>query len=107
MFWIETANAATLSSANSTAGQLLIKVTAAIVNPIITLFFIGALCIFVYGIFEFIRGADNDEARSKGQKHMMGGIVGLFIMVAVFAIIRIIMNFVGQTGTVPNLWILN
>ena len=108
MFWVESANAAVeLSSANSSAGQLLIKVTAAIVNPIITLFFIGALCIFVFGIFQFIRGADNEEERRKGQKHMMWGIVGLFIMVAVFGIIRIIINFVGTTGKVPNLWILN
>lgn len=107
MFGIEIVNAQTLSSANSSAGQLLISVTAAVVNPIITLFFIGALCIFVYGIFEFIKGADSDEVRKKGQKHMMWGIVGLFIMISAFAIIRIIMNFWAPIGTVPKIWILN
>ena len=105
MLLLKVANAAE-SAANSSAGVLLKKVTAVIVNPIITLFFIMALSIFVFGVFEFIKGSDSDEARSKGQQHMKWGIIGLFLMVAVFAIIQILFNLVNGFGDAPELWIL-
>jgi thiol:disulfide interchange protein len=106
MFLSKIAEAQT-SAAGSNAGQLLQKVVQAVVNPIITLFFIMALSIFTYGVFEFIKGSDNEEVRRKGQKHMMSGIIGLFIMTAVFAIIQVLQNFVGEFGTPTDLWILN
>lgn len=97
---------AATSPASTSAGQLLKKVVAVVVNPIITLFFIMALSVFVFGVFEFIKGADNEEARKKGQQHMMWGILGLFLMTAVFALITLLGNFVGEFGTKPDLWII-
>jgi hypothetical protein len=91
---------------DSEAGELLRNVVAVVVNPIITLFFIMALSVFVFGIFEFILGADNDDRRSKGKRHMAWGIIGLFIMTAAFAIIALLSNLVGEFGTEPNLWII-
>ena len=94
------------SAESSQAGILLKKVVAVIVNPIIILFFIIALAVFVYGMFEFIRGADNEEARKKGQEHMKWGIIGLFIMTAAFALITILSNLVGNFGAEPDFWII-
>jgi len=74
------------------------KAVTAIVNPIIQVIFAVALVIFVYGIFEFVRGADNPEVRKKGQQHIMYGLIGLFIMISVFTIINILMNSIGVTG---------
>jgi hypothetical protein len=88
------------------AKQLLQNITAHIVNPIITLFFALALAVFVFGIFEFIKGADSDDVRSKGKQHMIWGIVGLFIMTATFAIIQILINLLGDTVGQPDIWIL-
>jgi len=105
MFILKVAEAQT-SAASSSAGVLLKKIVTAVVNPIITLFFIMALSVFTYGIFNFIRGADNEEQRRKGQEHMKWGIIGLFLMVSVFALIQILGNFVGEFGTKPDLWIL-
>lgn len=83
------------SASDSNARNILNNVVAEIVNPIITLFFIFAFAVFAYGIFEFVKGADEPEARSKGQKHILYGIAGFLIMVAVFAIIRMVMNTFG------------
>lgn len=105
MFLIHIVNAQT-DPAGSSAGILLKTAVAVIVNPIITLFFIMALSLFTYGIFEFIMGADNPDKRTQGQQHMKWGIIGLFIMTAVFAIIQILTNLLGEFGTAPNLWIL-
>lgn len=78
--------------------RLLQKATAEIINPIIQVLFAVALVTFVIGIFEFVRGADQPDTRLKGQKHMIWGLVGLFIMMSVFTIITILMNTLGITG---------
>jgi uncharacterized membrane protein YidH (DUF202 family) len=80
------------------------KVVQVIVNPIIQVVFAVAIIIFVYGVFEFVRGADNPEVRKQGQQHMLWGILGLTIMIAVFTIIRILLSTLGITGSeVPGI----
>ncbi len=74
------------------------KAVQAIINPMIQVFFAVALVIFVYGIFEFVRGADNPEVRKTGQQHMLYGLIGLAIMISVFTIIRILLNTLGLSG---------
>lgn len=84
--------------------SLLEKAVQAIVNPIIQVIFAIALVIFVYGIFEFVRGADRPDVRTKGQQHIMYGLVGLLIMTSVFTIINILLNTIGVTGSdVPKI----
>ncbi len=80
------------------------KAVSAIVNPIIQVLFAVALVIFVYGIFDYIRGADKPEVRRVGQEHMLWGIVGLLIMISVFTIIEILLNTLGVKGSdVPQI----
>lgn len=74
---------------------LLEKAVVAIVNPMIQVIFAVALVIFIYGIFEFVRGADNPEVRNKGQQHIIYGLIGLFIMISVFTIEGILLNTLG------------
>jgi fructose-specific phosphotransferase system IIC component len=63
-------------------------------NSIILFPFIGfltavAVLIFIYGGFEYIIHADNSAAREQGRKHLMWGIVGLFVMLVAFGILSI------------------
>ncbi|NOY35354.1 MAG: hypothetical protein GXP44_00245 [bacterium] len=73
--------------------ELLAKITDQILNPLIGLVIAVALMIFIWGVIEFIAGAANDEKRSKGKQHMVWGVIGLFIMVSVFGIMQILVNF--------------
>jgi len=66
-----------------------------IVNPIIYFIFALALLYFLYGVIIFIKDADDETARDTGKKHMLWGIVGLFIMVSVYGIIGIIIGTIG------------
>ena len=61
-----------------------------IVNPIIVLLFVVALAVFFWGIFEFIRDAGSETGRETGKQHILWGVIGLFIMASVFAIIGVI-----------------
>ncbi len=60
-----------------------------VLNPLIKGMFAVALIVFLWGIVEFIRDADNDSARSKGKLHIFWGLVGMAIMVSVNSIIAI------------------
>ncbi len=62
----------------------------AIIDPLITLLALAAFVVFVWGVVEFIRGADNQEARSKGQKHIIWGLIGLTIIFGARAILALI-----------------
>jgi uncharacterized membrane protein YidH (DUF202 family) len=69
-----------------------------ILTPIITLISLAAFALFVYGVVEFIRNADNDEKRRSGQQHMIWGIIGLAIIFGANAIIKILTSTLGITG---------
>lgn len=75
--------------------KLIHKINEVIINPIIILLFGVAVLVFVYGIFEYVKGAGSDDARSTGSKHMVAGLVGLFIMISAFGIINLIVNTIG------------
>lgn len=75
--------------------ELLGKISEFILNPIIILFFTVALLVFFWGIFQFVSKTDDQQARATGKRNMIWGIVGMFIMFAVFGIIRIILNTFG------------
>jgi hypothetical protein len=66
-----------------------------IVNPIIYFLFAIALMYFLYGVIVFILNADDEEARKTGKKHILWGIIGLFIMVSVYGILGIVLGTVG------------
>lgn len=69
-----------------------------VINPLIILIFAVALAYFLFGVVGFLVKADNEEARTKGKKHMLWGIVGMFIMIAVFAIMQILITSLGVEG---------
>lgn len=78
--------------------DLLFRINKVILNPLIEFSFIIALGVFLFGVMEFIRGADNKEKREKGRQHMLWGVIGLFIMMAVFGLITLLTNTLGISG---------
>ena len=51
-----------------------------------------ALVMFLWGVVQYVGKGDNEEARATGARHILWGLVGLFIMFGVFGIIHIILN---------------
>lgn len=74
-----------------------------LINPIIGFLFAVALVYFFWGLIKFLaqRGT-SDEAVTTGKKHMVWGIVGMFIMVSVFGIINFITKSLGEKGIDPT-----
>ncbi len=58
--------------------------------------FACAIVYFLYGVAQYFLSPDSEEVRKSSKSHMMWGIVGLFIMVSVFGIMRLILDTVGE-----------
>lgn len=78
--------------------QLVQAFSTVIINPLLLLMFAAGLVVFMYGIAEFffnfnVRG--DSHAKEDGQRHMLWGIVGMFVMASAVAIIRVIQNTIS------------
>lgn len=78
------------------------KISTEILNPIIAILFSLALVYFIYGVAAYLWNPDNEEARQKGRKGMLWGIVGMFVMVSVFGIMRFLISSIGADPTLMN-----
>jgi hypothetical protein len=63
-----------------------------IVNPLILLVFAAGFFLFVWGLVQFLFHLDEGGKHDEGVKHMMWGIVGMFVMVSVYGIIMLMNN---------------
>ncbi|MCF7835689.1 MAG: hypothetical protein K9M15_01030 [Candidatus Marinimicrobia bacterium] len=76
--------------------DLISKIIEYGVQPFITFLVVLTVAIFIWGLVEFVAGSDNEEKRSTGKRHLIWGIIGLFIMFAVWGVISIIQNFISD-----------
>ncbi|MBY0328722.1 hypothetical protein K2Q02_01365 [Patescibacteria group bacterium] len=81
---------------------LLFKINKVVLNPLIEMSFVIAIGVFLFGVMEFIRGADNEEKRRDGKQHMLWGVIGLLIMLTVFGLITLLMSTFGIQGVKIN-----
>lgn len=79
----------------SSAAELVARIIEFVINPIIGLLFAAALVFFLWGGFQFISNAEGDAGRETGRRHMLWGIIGLFVMVSVIGILTILGNTFG------------
>ena len=80
------------------------NITSNIIQPIIGFLFALALVMFLWGMFQFLWMEDSDKAHEQGKNHMLWGLLGMFIMFSVFAIMRLIAGTIGAdlpAGLIP------
>jgi len=81
--------------AHADIDSLVEAINAEIINPIIYFLIVAGVAYFLYGVAVYVMNAGNPEARKKGAKHMIWGIIGIVIMVSVFGIMNLIMTTIG------------
>lgn len=77
-------------SNNDALNSLFNKLAENIINPALLLLFAIAVIYFLFGVVMYIAHLDDEKARESGAHHMLWGIIGIAIMVSVYAIINII-----------------
>ena len=75
--------------------DLYTKFLAVIVNPGVSLLFGAAVLYFVYGVVKYIKESESDEGRREGRNHILWSTIGLFVMISVWGIMRLIANTLG------------
>ncbi len=70
--------------------KLIKNIDAFIVTPLLGLIWAAALVVFLWGASQFILNADSEEGRATGRRHLVWGIIGMFIIVSVWAILRVL-----------------
>lgn len=68
-----------------------------ILLPLIALLMGVAFLVFLWGCFEYIRGASNPTAREAGVKHITYGVIGLVIMISAYTILQLAAGTFGLT----------
>ena len=63
-----------------------------ILNPLIVLMFVVATLYFIYGVVIYIKNSQSDTEREKGARHIMWGLIGIFIMMTVYGILEFVAN---------------
>ncbi len=95
---VNVAHAQTVSKVlrdNPTLRDLLAKITDAIITPVMTVVFVLAFFLFVWGIFGMITSEDDSEKRNNGKRSILWGTIGMAIMLSVYGIIRLIAATLG------------
>lgn len=69
--------------------------TASVIAILIILASAVALLIFLWGLALFIFQAGSDDARSQGRQLMFWGVIALFVLVSIWAIVALVRSFFG------------
>ena len=90
-------NVAEAQSHIKEAKSLVQKINEAILYPLIILLSAVALLVFIWGAFEFLYNAENEQARITGRTHMIYGVIGLLVMMSAYAILTVATATFGVT----------
>lgn len=74
--------------------SLIAKIGTEILNPVVRLMFAIAFIYFLWGLFKFVKNADNETERDVGKMHMIWGVIGLAIMVAAQGLVALLQDTV-------------
>lgn len=70
------------------------------------LLFAAAFFFFLWGVFQFVRAAGDEEARKEGRDHIIYGVIGLAVMASVYGLVNFLTssaNLSTTTVSVPAL----
>lgn len=71
----------------------------ALLNQIIPILLIIGTIVFLWGVIMFLTAGADEEKRAGARSLMIYGLIGLFVMVAVWGIVNVLVGFFGVGGT--------
>lgn len=77
------------SQATEAAQTLVDRINSVVLFPLMTLLTSVAVVIFLWGAFQFVARAGDESARTTGKRHMIYGIIGLFVILTAYTLLNI------------------
>jgi hypothetical protein len=81
--------------------SLLTTLVREIIEPGLMLLTALAVVYFLYGVFVFIKDSSSDQGVTTGRRHILWGIIGLFIIVSAWGIVSFICTTVACSSARP------
>jgi hypothetical protein len=78
------------------------RLTNLIINPLLGFAFAVALLVFFWGVVQYLLALNANGSYSKeaGKQHMLWGIIGMFVMVAAWALFKfLVANICGDINS--------
>ena len=72
-------------------------------DAVIPLLVTVALIVFIVGIIQYMAGAADQTQREKGKKFILWGIIGLFVIIAIWGILKILTGTFDVNFALPQL----
>jgi uncharacterized membrane protein len=93
-----------ISFAQTADASSILSTIQGILNFIIPMLITFAVAVFIYGVITYVMGKD-DGAKEKGRNMMIAGIIGLFVIVAMWGLVNVLTNTFlgGEEGTIQNI----
>ena len=78
-----------------TVSALAGRLTDLVLQPIAALLFALGLLLFAWGVVEFLVGLNTEsDKKEQGKKHMLWGLVGMFVMFGAYEIVQLLASMV-------------
>ena len=103
LFLTNTVYAQTTTPTITTTSTIVVfvgKVDRLLINPLIIFMFSAAFLYFIYGALEFFINSASAGEKGTGKQHMLWGVVGMFLMISVFGIMKLIESTFGLGSNV-------
>ena len=62
-----------------------------------------AVLVILWGVFNYIAGAGDEEKRAQAKQYIIWGIIGLFVMVSVWGLVNVLKNTFNLNNDGPTL----
>lgn len=76
----------------------ILTVFQAILNQIIPILMILATIVFLYGVISYVTSGSDEEKRADAKWYIIWGLIGLFAMIAVWGLVRVLVVTFGVGG---------
>lgn len=93
-----------LALAQGQALMNLVGLLGQIINTLVPIVLTAALLFFFYGLARFILAAGDEDAKDRGKRIMIWGVLALFVMASVWGLIGFLGNLfgIGQGGVITT-----
>ncbi|OGF90704.1 hypothetical protein A3H65_03525 [Candidatus Giovannonibacteria bacterium RIFCSPLOWO2_02_FULL_45_14] len=90
-----------------TVGGIVQSIIDILNDYIIPLLFAIATIVFLWGVILYITAGGDEEKRKEGRNYIIFGLIGLFVMVSIWGIVNLFLDFFDFTNvsapSLPNL----
>lgn len=81
----------------------LVSFLGALLNVAARLILGAAVVFFLWGVFQFVKSAGDEEARQIGKNHIIYGVIGIAVIVSVWGLVNFVTGSIGlDTTTVQS-----